>query len=193
MKKIVLTLFILTIHLNSFCQETANFQLQKLTILVGPGIGTKSHIGNMGITSNFFLTKIFNIKLSLGYGPINSNGGIVSIGPELCAKIKKPYFLIGSAYSISSKYSETNGDNTPPIKAKIASGAEYIRSYAGIGFDIEAGILKIEAGYSYVLKKPSYVLSGPWSTIAEKRLEKALSSGLLVTVSFQLCGQFKKK
>jgi len=194
MKKLIPILILLTTILNSFSEEADSLQFKPLTILIGPGIGTRSHIGNMGLTSNFFLTKNFNVKLSLGYGPIDSNGGIISAGPEFCIKTrKKPYFFIGSAYSISGAYKQTNGDNTPPIEARMSSGAQYIRSYVGIAIPIESGILKIEAGYSYVLKKPSYTLSGPWTSSAEKRLQKSFGSGLLVTISFQFWGQFSKK
>ena len=180
-------IIILMISLKGFCQDKDSLVFTKNTVMVGLGVGTKSQLGNIGITSNYFLTKNINISLSLGFGPLNYNGGILSFGPEYLIHLKKRIsFLIGTTYAISSSTSgdiETHNSDKPHYN--VNSGGQYLRSYTGLCFKKNRRVTKIEVGYSYAIKTPNYNVTGLWKPEYSKNLESGISSGLLVTLSIQ--------
>lgn len=159
---------------------------KKRNFLFGMGFGTKSHVGNWGITNNFFATKNLNLKLSVGGGQFNYNGFLLSAGPEYCMQISKNKFLlIGSVFTITSSSYDVVDDDLPTERAYLTNSNQYIRSYAGIGLANNGIIFKVEAGYSYALYPPSYTLFDIWTTEQTGAIEKGMNSGLSISLSVQ--------
>jgi hypothetical protein len=156
-----LTLLTTTLSALGLASDTLVFR--KGTLLLGIGLGTKSHIGNYGGTTNLFFTENFCFKLSIGAAPINHNGGILSAGAEYFKQIRESKsMLFGSNYSYSGGESDVINDGSSARKSyHISSGAQYIRTYSGIGLRVKEEFFKIEIGYSYRLQSPTYQLDGP--------------------------------
>jgi hypothetical protein len=194
MRRFFTLLAALAFTITVFGQKSDTLVPHKGTLLLGLGLGVKSHLGNVGVTSNFFLSRAFNIKFSVGWGLFNYNGFLLSIGPEYCRQIKdNKFLLLGSVFTIASGISDVIDDRSPGRRAyNISPGALYSRTYAGIKFNTKDGILKIEMGYSYVLNTPAYVLDGPgvWTSKEIRNIEKAIGSGFLI--SFTTQGFFTK-
>jgi hypothetical protein len=171
----------------SFGHENDSSRLHQFDLYVGMGLGTKSHLGNTGLTANFFLLKNLNIKLSGGIGAFNYNGPLFSIGPEFCVGTSKSTFIyVGSVWTKAAKRQDILGDDDSPDHVwYFTEKNEYIRSYVGIGIGKEA-LTKIEIGYSYALKAPAYSFGGPGTATTEymNDIERGLGSGLLVSVTF---------
>jgi hypothetical protein len=181
-------LFFLILSLAAFSQQHGSPPFKRGALLLGFGFGTKTYCGNFGLTSNFFLNKNFNLHVSIGIGPVNYNGGIVSAGPQFCGMISERMFLVvGSVYTYAGGTYDVINDEQPDRRAYETDADQYIRSFAGLGFASKGGMLfKIETGYSHVLNTPEYVVYGPgtWSAGQINSLERQLGSGLLLSFSF---------
>lgn len=176
------------IELKADDQRADTLCFNKGMFIYGIGIGSKSHLGNFGVTANYFLLNNFDIKFSAGLGVLNYNGVTVSVGPEYCRKIYKNFFgLIGCVYSFcgSTKADiETNTSDNPHYY--IHSGAQYIRSQIGLGIRLKRNVFKLEGGYSSMINKPLYDVSGQWEPIYTQRLEKGISSGWSFSLIYQI-------
>jgi len=156
------------------------------TFLFGGGLGTKSHLGNWGLTTNLFFTRNFNLKISAGGGQVNYNGGIASIGPEYFAQIThNKFILLGSVWAITSDRYDVIDDESSTRRTCQTYSNQYIRTYAGIAFVKKPAVYKIEIGYSYALYAPRYTLDGVWTASQTEQVKNAMSSGLSVSLTIQ--------
>jgi hypothetical protein len=191
MKRLITILTLLTITLTALGQGNDSLVFHKQTFLFGLGLGTKSHLGNWGITSNLFVTKNLNIKLSVGGGQFNYNGFLLSVGPEYCRQIKKnKYLLLGSTWTITSDTYGVIDDESPAEREYRTKSNQYIRTYTGIAFVNERSVFKIEIGYSYALYTPTYILYKVWTPGQIEQVKRGMGSGLLF--SFTVQGLFYK-
>lgn len=192
MRQLYIIFFILTLQLNQFGQVKDNSSFNKGSFLWGLGLGQKTHLGNVGITFNYYAIKNFSIKTSLGFGFLNYNGGTISIGPEYTAKLNEKLFCyIGTVYLLSSSTTasiETHQNDVPTYH--IHAGAQYVRPYLGFGIRIKENLFKFEFGYSYITNKPTYWTSGQWDAKYDDWISKGLGSGISWGFTYQL-GFFK--
>lgn len=186
MKRLSALLIIIITTLSSFAQEAHLSPLKKHDALAGGGIGSKSPFGNWGFTSNFFITDNFNAKLAAGGGQFNYNGFMVSLGPEFCTKIAERYYILaGSVWTVASGESKVIKNDNNEMREYKTAGMHYLRSYAGVAYDLKGALLKIECGYSYALKTPTYTLYNIWTPGQIEKLRNGMDSGLLVSISVQ--------
>lgn len=186
MKRFFFLLILSVLSLTVSGQKKDSSLFHRGTFLFGAGLGTKSHVGNWGLTTNLFLAERFNLKFSGGMGQINYNGFLVSIGPEYFTQIKKNKFvLIGSVWTITSDSYDVIDDESPTRRSYKTYSNQYIRTYAGIAFEKKATLFKIEIGYSYALHPPKYRLDGAWSASQTEHVKKAMSSGLSISLTIQ--------
>lgn len=191
--KTILLLGFVLLNFSLVLSQESNKNYQPLDLKFGIGIGNKSHVGNIGITSNFYLTKRISAKVSLGVGAINYGGGIVSFGPEIeLFRIKSNIFSIGTTWTLSGKYLNILGDSDAPDNVSYnTSRMMYLRSYFAYSIDLNNISVTFELGYSYALTKPNYYFSGPGIPTQKQinKLERGLKSGWLATISIN--GLFK--
>ena len=188
MIRIIPILLIVTNSILAFGQLESE-RLKKFDIHIGFGVGTKSHVGNCGLTSNLFLLKNFNVKTSIGIGIPNYNGPIFSCGPEFCFAIsKKCLFSFGSTWTYAGKYQDIIGDDNSQDYIWYFTGRnQYIRSFIGIGIG-KTAITKIELGYSYAIYTSTYSFDGPGIPTSKQisNISKGLNSGISICCS--ICG-----
>lgn len=168
----------------TFGQEKTS-PLHQFDLHFNMGFGSKSHFGNFGLTSSFFLFKNLNLTLSGGVGAMNYNGAIVSIGPELCLPTSKSTFIyLGSVWTKAGKNQDILGDDDSPDHVwYFTDKSDYIRTFLGLSIGKDA-LTKIEIGYSHCVNTPNYSFGGP-SVATSKQIsdiEKGLSSGLLISI-----------
>lgn len=68
MRQAFIIFFILTLQLSQYGQVKDNVSFNKGSFLWGIGLGQKTHLGNFGITFNYYVIKNLSIKSSLGIG-----------------------------------------------------------------------------------------------------------------------------
>lgn len=190
MRVFLIILFLVIASPNGFGQTPDSILFHRGSFIFGIGLGTKSHIGNAGLIGNIFVTRNLSFKGSIGAGSANFNGGLLSIGPEICWQRKKKIFYIGSSYTTAGGSNDVVDEDKPSERRYTTYACQYIRSCIGIGFckpDLSL-IYKIEIGYSYLLHSSPYKLGGPsvWTADQKNVIDKGLGSGLLVT----FIGQF---
>jgi hypothetical protein len=191
--KKILPIVLLILSITAFSQSVDQQKEDKLSFykgafLPGGGLGTKCVWGNLGFTFNYFFLKNLSVDLSAGFGQANFNGLLVSGGPEFNIPLSKNIaLLLGSVYTISGAHSESVENRGSPNPSDFSvSGGQYIRSFTGIAINVTYGVLKIELGYSYAVREPSYQLKvGPFSQKFVDNLEKGIRSGILIGISYQ--------
>lgn len=186
MKRFFVILIALSPVCSAFGQEHESSVFHKRSLLLGFGIGTKSHIGNWGLTSNYFVSRNVSIKLSAGGGQFNYNGFLLSVGPEYCKQItENKLLLLGSTWTVSSGTSDVIDDESPTRREFEIRSNQYIRTYAGIAFVSEGSVFRFEIGYSQVLFAPRYTFYDVWTADQIEQIKRAMGSGLLVSISAQ--------
>lgn len=165
---------------------------RKGTLVIGMAAGTRSYVGNWGITTNLFATNWLSLKLAGGVGFANYNGLTGSAGPDVCLPLIKGFYVCGGT-AISGAlgaYDVLGDDDTPDHHFYETGRGLYLRSSCGLVFsEKEGGIMyRLESGYSHALKTPSYKLLGPapWTANDIQKVERGLGSGLLVSLSVHL-------
>ena len=172
--------------LSSAAQDAHLSPLKKHDVLVGFGFGSKSHFGNWGITSNFLVTDKLNAKISIGGGQFNYNGFILSVGPEYCLPLSERYYLmLGTVGTLASGVYDVINDDEPDRREYRTYRMKYIRSYTGIAYNLNGALLKVEVGYSYALRNPTFTLYHTWTPAHADKVKKGMDSGILVSVCLQ--------
>lgn len=170
--------------------------IQPFDLKVEFGIGNKSHLGNLGVSSNFYFSRSISLRGSLGLAIFNYGSVIGSIGPEVtCIHWKQSHLSIGSTWSyIGGLFDIIGDDDSYDHFFYRTSNRQNLKLYMGYSRLLQSGvILTFQAGYSHTIGVPSYSFSGP-STPTDndiQRIDRGLSSGWMATVSF--AGLVRKK
>jgi len=196
MKHIFILFFISTFSISANSQQNKIYGFQKNDGYFSFVIGHKTTAGTFGMCGNYFLTKNFTGKLSIGHGASNYNGMMFSIGPEFYIPILPKFHLsFGSVYSFALGNADVIGDDESQDYFWYESKSmQYIRTFLGIDLFKEPH-LKLEIGYSHPLKSSNFSISGP-GTPTNKQLEKienGLGSGLSIAILVGVPFNFKKK
>jgi len=171
--------------------QTDSINFNKKDLYYGYVLGEKTYAGNLGMSADYFLTKKLSVKINFGFGPLDYNGLVLSLGPQYYQKLSRHLFLhLGAVYLVSGQESasiEAHVNNNPHYY--VNAGAQYIRSFAGLCFKIKDQLIRLEGGYSYILYKPSYSTGGQWDSKYTNWIDKGLGSGF----SFGISYQFRRK